>query len=90
VDKEEEIPKTNPAEIEKLIEQIRGPNLDPGVKEKIAGNSIIGGIVRYFAKRLLFDFGLPQLQLRSKTTHLGASPAMSREPLYRHNATGQK
>ena len=25
-----EIPKTNPAEIEKLIEQIRGTNLEPG------------------------------------------------------------
>jgi transposase len=30
-----EIPKTNPAEIEKLIEQIRGTNLEPGVKDKI-------------------------------------------------------
>ncbi len=28
--KGEEIPKTNPAEIEKLIEQIRGTNLEPG------------------------------------------------------------
>jgi hypothetical protein len=33
--KGEEIPKTNPAEIEKLIEQIRGTNLEPGSKEKI-------------------------------------------------------
>jgi transposase len=33
--KGEEIPKTNPAEIEKLIEQIRGTNLEPGAKEKI-------------------------------------------------------
>lgn len=32
--KGEEIPKTNPAEIEKLIEQIRGTNLEPGSKEK--------------------------------------------------------
>jgi hypothetical protein len=30
-----EIPKTNPAEIENLIEQIRGTNLEPGVKDKI-------------------------------------------------------
>jgi transposase len=33
--KGEEIPKTNPAEIEKLIEQIRAANLEPGAKEKI-------------------------------------------------------
>jgi len=33
--KGEEIPRTNPAEIEKLIEQIRGTNLDPGAKDKI-------------------------------------------------------
>jgi transposase len=33
--KGEEIPKTNPAEIEKLIEQIRATNLEPGAKEKI-------------------------------------------------------
>ena len=33
--KRDEIPKTNPAEVENLIEQIRGTNLDPGVKEKI-------------------------------------------------------
>jgi transposase len=33
--KGEEIPKTNPAEIEKLIEQIRGTNLEPGAKDKI-------------------------------------------------------
>jgi transposase len=33
--KGDEIPKTNPAEIEKLIEQIRGTNLEPGVKDKI-------------------------------------------------------
>src|SRR6266542_1329864 len=31
----EEIPKTNPAEIEKLIEQVRATNLEPGAKEKI-------------------------------------------------------
>jgi hypothetical protein len=33
--KEEEIPQTNSEEIEDLIEQIRGTNLDPGVKAKI-------------------------------------------------------
>jgi transposase len=33
--KDEEIPKTNPAEIEKLIEQIRGTNLEQSSKEKI-------------------------------------------------------
>src|SRR5215211_1300767 len=33
--KGEEIPRTNPAEIEKLIEQIRGTNLDQGAKDKI-------------------------------------------------------
>jgi hypothetical protein len=33
--KGEEIPKTSPAEIEKLIEQIRGTNLEPGAKDKI-------------------------------------------------------
>ena len=33
--KGEEIPRTNPAEVENLIEQIRGTNLDPGVKDKI-------------------------------------------------------
>ena len=33
--KGEEIPKTNPAEIENLIEQIRGTNLDPRAKEKV-------------------------------------------------------
>lgn len=33
--KGEEIPKTNPAEIEKLIEQIRATNLEPGAKDKI-------------------------------------------------------
>lgn len=33
--KGEEIPKTNPTEIEKLIEQIRGTNLEPSAKEKI-------------------------------------------------------
>ena len=33
--KGEEIPKTNPAEVENLIEQIRGTNLEPGAKEKI-------------------------------------------------------
>jgi transposase len=33
--KGEEIPRTNPAEIENLIEQIRGTNLDPGAKDKI-------------------------------------------------------
>jgi hypothetical protein len=29
--KEDETPRTNPAEIENLIEQIRGTNLEPGV-----------------------------------------------------------
>jgi len=33
--KEEEIPRTNPAEIEQLIEQIRSTNLEPGAKEKV-------------------------------------------------------
>lgn len=33
--KGEEIPRTNPAEIENLIEQIRGTNLDSGAKDKI-------------------------------------------------------
>lgn len=33
--KGEEIPRTNPAEIENLIEQIRGTNLEPGAKDKI-------------------------------------------------------
>ena len=31
----EEIPRTSPAEIENLIEQIRATNLDPGTKTKI-------------------------------------------------------
>jgi hypothetical protein len=35
VAKGEEIPKTNPSEIENLIEQIRGTNLEPSSKEKI-------------------------------------------------------
>jgi hypothetical protein len=33
--KVEEIPKTNPAEIENPIEQIRGTNLEPSDKGKI-------------------------------------------------------
>ena len=33
--KGEEIPKTNPAEIEKLIEQIRATNLEPSAKDKV-------------------------------------------------------
>jgi len=33
--KGEEIPKTNPAEVENLIEQIRATNLEPSAKEKI-------------------------------------------------------
>jgi hypothetical protein len=33
--KEDETPRTNPAEIENLIEQIRGANLEPGANEKI-------------------------------------------------------
>lgn len=33
--KGEEIPKTSPAEIEHLIEQVRQTNLDPGAKEKV-------------------------------------------------------
>src|SRR5262245_58044389 len=33
--KENETPRTNPAEIENLIEQIRGTNLDPRTKDKI-------------------------------------------------------
>ena len=33
--KGDETPRTNPAEIENLIEQIRGTNLEPGAKEKI-------------------------------------------------------
>src|SRR5215475_4146690 len=33
--KEDETPRTNPAEIEHLIEQIRRTNLEPGAKEKI-------------------------------------------------------
>ena len=33
--KGDETPRTNPAEIESLIEQIRGTNLDPSAKEKI-------------------------------------------------------
>ena len=33
--KEDETPGANPAEIENLIEQIRGTNLDPRTKEKI-------------------------------------------------------
>jgi hypothetical protein len=33
--KEDETPRTNPAEIESLIEQIRAANLDPQAKEKI-------------------------------------------------------
>src|SRR5262245_46690576 len=34
--KGEEIPKTSPAEIEHLIEQVQQTNLDPSAKEKIA------------------------------------------------------
>ena len=33
--KEDKTPRTNPAEIENLIEQIRGTNLDPRAKEKV-------------------------------------------------------
>jgi len=33
--KGDQTPRTNPAEIENLIEQIRGTNLDPRAKEKI-------------------------------------------------------
>jgi len=33
--KEDETPRTNPAEIKNLIEQIQGTNLDPRAKEKI-------------------------------------------------------
>jgi len=33
--KGDETPRTNSAEIENLIEQIRGTNLEPGAKEKI-------------------------------------------------------
>src|SRR5215470_11055670 len=33
--KEDGTPRTNPSEIENLIEQIRGTNLEPGSKEKI-------------------------------------------------------
>ena len=33
--KEYEIPRTNPTEIENLIEQIRGTNLEPSAKEKV-------------------------------------------------------
>jgi transposase len=33
--KGDETPRTNPAEIENLIEQIRGTNLEPGAKEKV-------------------------------------------------------
>ena len=33
--KEDETPRTNPAEIENLIKQIRKTNLEPGAKEKI-------------------------------------------------------
>jgi hypothetical protein len=33
--KEDETPRTNPAEIENLIKQIQGTNLEPGAKEKI-------------------------------------------------------
>ena len=33
--KGEEIPRTNPAEIEHLIEQIRSTNLEPGAKDKV-------------------------------------------------------
>jgi len=33
--KEDEIPRTNPTEIENLIEQIRGTNLEPSAKEKV-------------------------------------------------------
>jgi len=32
--KDNETPRTNPAEIESLIERIRGTNLDPRAKEK--------------------------------------------------------
>ena len=33
--KEDETPRTNSAEIESLIEQIRGTNLDPRAKDKV-------------------------------------------------------
>ena len=33
--KEDEAPRTNPAEIENMIEQIRGTNLEPDAKEKV-------------------------------------------------------
>src|SRR5215510_4383600 len=33
--KEDETPGANPAEIENLIEQIQGTNLEPGTKEKV-------------------------------------------------------
>jgi hypothetical protein len=33
--KEDETTRTNPAEIESLIEQIRGTNLDPRAKDKV-------------------------------------------------------
>ena len=36
--KEDDTPRTNPAEIENLIEQIRKTNLEPGAKEKAAGD----------------------------------------------------
>src|SRR5262245_25509575 len=37
--KGEEIPKTKPAEIEKLIEQIRGTNLEPGSRRQASAGA---------------------------------------------------
>jgi hypothetical protein len=53
--KGEEIPRTNPAEVENLIEQIRGTNLEPGAKEDYlvqceVGLKAVGKVYRYEAK----------------------------------------
>src|SRR5262245_8017599 len=53
------------------------------------GNSIIGGIVRYFSKKILFDFGLPQLQLRSKTTTSGGISGNSQRAESFESAKGE-
>jgi hypothetical protein len=42
--KEDETPGANPAEIENLIKQIRGTNLEPGAKEKIERENSVNRI----------------------------------------------
>jgi hypothetical protein len=84
--KEDETPGANPAEIENLIKQIRGTNLEPGAKEKIECENSVNRIdIAVISRRLKCQkpnsFASRHRELAidaSSAIHLATTPAKAK------------